>query len=104
MGILEYVDFLELAERYDNVRLDTTMSFTDFTEQIGLFLTELLGWLGDLGKVPSGSDFPNIPCPYWHALDACERLGLGDDWLRAVCFGNAAELFGIEPKAPTALA
>jgi hypothetical protein len=33
-----------------------------------------------------------------------QRLGLGDDWLRAVCFGNAAELFGIEPKAPTALA
>ncbi len=105
MGIPEYVDFLELAERYDNVRLDTTMSFTDFTEQIGPFPTELLGRLGDLGhKVLFGSDFPNIPYPYRHALDACERIGLGDDWLRAVCFGNAAELFDIEPKAPTALA
>jgi uncharacterized protein len=32
MGMPEYSDFLDLAERYPHVRLDTTMAFTDFTE------------------------------------------------------------------------
>ena len=42
-----------------------------------------------------GADFPNIPYPYAHQLEALVRLGLGDDWLRAVCWDNAARLFGI---------
>lgn len=101
MGMPEYPDFLELAETYDNVRLDTTMAFTDFTERLAPFPTELLGRLGDVGhKVLFGSDFPNIPYSYRHALDACTRLGLGEDWLRAVCFGNAADLFGIGQGTP----
>ena len=41
-----------------------------------------------------GSDFPNIPYPYEHQLDALERLGLGDDWLRAVLWDNGAALLG----------
>ncbi|MEU2628486.1 amidohydrolase, partial [Kitasatospora sp. NPDC007106] len=28
-------------------------------------------------------------------LTALERLGLGEEWLRAVCWGNAARLFGV---------
>jgi len=40
-------------------------------------------------KVLLGSDFPNIPYPYAHQLQALARLELGDDWLRAVCWGNA---------------
>ncbi len=31
---------------------------------------------------------------YAHQLEALERLGLGDDWLRRVCWGNAATLIG----------
>ena len=34
-------------------------------------------------RVLLGSDFPNIPYPYAHQLEALERLGLGEDWLRA---------------------
>lgn len=41
-----------------------------------------------------GSDFPNIPHPYAHQLRALTGLGLGAEWLRAVCHDNAAELFG----------
>lgn len=95
MGMPEYEDFLGLAERYDEVRLDTTMSFTDFSERLAPFPPGLLPRLADLGdRVLLGTDFPNIPYPYVHQLRALERLGLGDDWLRAVCYENGARLFG----------
>jgi predicted TIM-barrel fold metal-dependent hydrolase len=95
MGMPEYDEFLGFAERYDNVRLDTTMCFTDFSggPQLGDRLAPRLDALRD--KVLLGTDFPNIPYLYAHQLEALVRLGLGDDWLRAVCWGNAAQLFGI---------
>ena len=34
LGMPEYRDFLELAERYERVHLDTTMFATDFTERL----------------------------------------------------------------------
>ncbi|MER5438298.1 amidohydrolase family protein [Streptomyces sp. NPDC002790] len=96
MGMPEYTDFLALAERYAQVRLDTTMAFTDFVERHSPFPRDELGRLVDLGdRVLLGSDFPNIPYPYLHQLEAIERLGLGDDWVRAVCRDNAATLFGL---------
>nr|WTB32361.1 amidohydrolase [Streptomyces sp. NBC_00830] len=52
------------------------------------------GRLADLGdRILLGTDFPNIPYPYVHQLHALERLELGDDWLRAVCYGNAHAMF-----------
>ncbi|WP_228456726.1 amidohydrolase family protein [Streptomyces durbertensis] len=94
MGTPEYRDFLDLAERYDGVRLDTTMVFTDFSERDAPFPREELPRLRAMGdRILFGSDFPNIPYPYLHALQALTRLDLGDDWLRAVCHHNAAELF-----------
>jgi predicted TIM-barrel fold metal-dependent hydrolase len=96
MGTPEYDDFLALAHRYPNVGLDTTMAFTDFVERMSPYPRELLPQLTDLGlagKVYFGSDFPNIPYEYSHQLDSLERLGLGDDWLRAVLWGNASALF-----------
>ncbi|MEG8277600.1 amidohydrolase family protein [Streptomyces sp. AHA2] len=96
MGMPEYEDFLDLAERHDEVRLDTTMSFTDFTERLAPFPRRALPRLAALGdRVLLGSDFPNIPYPYLHQLHALERLGLGTQWLRAVCHDNAADLFGL---------
>jgi hypothetical protein len=44
-----------------------------------------------------GSDFPTIPYPYAHQLEALERLNLGDDWLKAVCWSSATSLFGTTP-------
>ncbi|WP_132992179.1 amidohydrolase family protein [Gordonia zhaorongruii] len=96
MGTPEYEDFLVLAEKYENVRLDTTMSFTDFSEELSPYPRDLHPRLADLGgKILFGSDFPNIPYGYPEALTACVRLDLGDDWLRGVFHDNAAELFGI---------
>ncbi|MBT2526646.1 amidohydrolase [Streptomyces sp. ISL-99] len=96
MGMPEYADFLALAERYGEVRLDTTMAFTDFSERLAPFPEGELGRLADLGdRILLGTDFPNIPYGYVHQLEALERLGLGDDWLRAVCHGNSERLFGL---------
>lgn len=96
LGLPEYADFLALAERHPELRLDTTMAFTDFTEQLAPFPPELRLRLRDLGdRILLGSDFPNIPYPYLHQLHALAGLGLGDDWLRSVCHHNGAELFGL---------
>ena len=92
-GAPEYADFLRLAETHERVALDTTMAFTPFFEEMGgAYPPELLPRLRDLGlagKVHLGSDFPNIPYPYGDQLDALARLGLGEEWLRAVCWSNA---------------
>jgi hypothetical protein len=95
MGAPEYVDFLGLAEDFDRVFLDTTMAFTDFLEADAPYPRELLPRLVDLtDRVLLGSDFPNIPYPYAHQLEALERLGLGEEWLRQVCWHNAHGLLG----------
>jgi predicted TIM-barrel fold metal-dependent hydrolase len=96
MGMPEYADFLALAEAYPSVLLDTTMAFTDFAERLHGFPAAERGRLAGLGdRILLGTDFPNIPYPYEHQLAALERLGLGDDWLRAVCHGNGARVFGV---------
>jgi hypothetical protein len=95
MGMPEHRRFLGFAERYANVRVDTTMCFTDFTESG--FLAERLGpRLADLqDRVLFGTDYPNIPYVYAHQVEALARLDLGDDWMRSVLWGNGAALFGI---------
>uniref|UniRef100_A0AAU3GVP5 Amidohydrolase n=1 Tax=Streptomyces sp. NBC_01401 TaxID=2903854 RepID=A0AAU3GVP5_9ACTN len=95
MGMPEYAEFLALAEAHPEVRLDTTVAFTDFAESFMPFPAGERGRLADLGdRILLGTDFPNIPYPYAHQLHALEQLGLGDAWLRAVCHDNASRLFG----------
>ena len=96
LGAPEYADFLDLAERYERVHLDTTMVFTDFfSEATAAYPAELLPRLRDLGdKVLLGTDYPAIPYPYLHQLESLEALDLGEHWLRAVCWDNGARLLG----------
>ena len=69
MGMPEYAEFLALAERYAEVRLDTTMAFTDFTEGSRRSRAAERARLADLGdRILLGTDFPNIPYPYVHQL------------------------------------
>lgn len=97
MGMPEYVEFLDLADRYPLVQLDTTMAFTDFTEAQIPFPRHEVPRLRDLGdRILFGSDFPNIPYSYLDALEALTRFDLGDDWVRAVVHDNAVRLFGID--------
>jgi uncharacterized protein len=96
LGMPEYEPFLALAERYEHVMLDTTMAFTAFAEAAVPFPRDALPRLADLGdRVLLGTDFPNIPYSYAHALTSLERTDLGPTWLRAVCHDNAARLFAL---------
>ncbi|MCU1593486.1 MAG: amidohydrolase [Frankiales bacterium] len=93
LGMPEYEEFLDLADRYPRVHLDTTMAFTDFVEARMPFPPDLRPRLVDLGeRVLLGSDFPNTPYPYAHQLDVLQRLDLGDAWLSKVLFRNAERL------------
>ena len=93
MGMPEYADFLDLADRYPRVHLDTTMAFTDFVERRMPFPADLRPRLLDLGdRIVFGSDFPNTPHPFSHQVQVLQRLELGDDWLRGVLHHNAARL------------
>ena len=95
MGAPEYAEFLEMAERFERVHLDTTMAFTDFFEAMAAFPVALKPRLRDLGdKVLLGSDFPNIPYAYAHQIESLERLDMGHQWLHRVCWENAASLLG----------
>lgn len=96
MGLPDYADFLDLCERHERVRLDTTMAFTSFTERTSPFPGDQLPRLHQLGdRILFGSDFPNIPYPYLEAVDAIVGLDLGDDWVRGVLHDNASRLFDL---------
>lgn len=96
LGMPEIAEFLDLADSYASVRLDTTMAFVDFWGQpvpagVGSRLRDLQD------RVLFGTDFPNIPYAYAHQVEVLQRLDLGDDWLRAVLWSNGASLFGVTP-------
>jgi predicted TIM-barrel fold metal-dependent hydrolase len=94
LGLPEYDEFLAMADSYPNVLFDTTMAFTDFTMRGQSPSPRLLAHLSGLGdRVLFGTDYPNIPYAYAHQLEALARLELGDEWLRNVCYENAARLF-----------
>ncbi len=97
LGMPEYAAFMDICEQFEHIRLDTTMAFTSFVEQTMPFPPPLQHRLHQLGnRIVFGSDFPNIPYGYAHALQSITELpGVDDSWLRAVFYGNAATLFGL---------
>jgi len=96
LGMPEIDEFLTLGERYENVRLDTTMAFVDFFGPlVPDGVPERLLVLKD--KILFGTDFPNIPYQYAHQIEVLDRLDLGEDWMRAVLWHNGARLFGVSP-------
>jgi hypothetical protein len=98
MGAPDYEAFLRLAAEHERVALDTTMIFTEFFDELAPFppgALPLARELGLAGKILLGSDFPNIPHPYAQQIAGLARLGLGNDWLRAVCWDNPVAMFGL---------
>jgi uncharacterized protein len=97
MGMPEYTDFLDLCELYEEVRLDTAVTFTPFIEEAMPFPPAERGRLRALGdRILFGSDFPQIPHGYVEAIEALTQLdGIDDAWLRGVLHDNAAGLFGL---------
>lgn len=98
MGMPEYSEFLDLAEKFESVRLDTTMAFTPFAEAMNPFPAGDRGRLSAMGgRILFGSDFPNIPYGYADALQHTMDLpGIDDTWRRNVLHDNAARLFGLD--------
>nr|WP_028937506.1 amidohydrolase family protein [Pseudonocardia spinosispora] len=101
-GMPDYLAALGLAERFENVYLDTTMVGTAFTADMVAPLPDnwpaLLVDLGD--KIVLGSDYPQLPYQYaeqlraihgWAAAD--DRLGAG--FLRRVLHDTPARLLGV---------
>jgi len=105
LGMPEYTDFLNLADRYDDVRFDTTMAFTPFIEETMPFPRSEYGRLRDhADRILFGSDFPNIPHGYINTMRVLTRLpGIDDEWLRKVFYNNAAQLFSLAGSTPTSL-
>lgn len=92
-GLPEYLEFADLATTFENVHLDTTMVGTDFSNARAPLPDGYVDRLADLQpKVVFGSDFPNIPYSYAHQIEALDRLGLGNDWMRDVLWHNGARL------------
>jgi predicted TIM-barrel fold metal-dependent hydrolase len=97
MGGPEYADFLDLALRYPNIHLDTSVAFTEFFVKFSPYPSELLDRLAaHPERITFGTDFPTIPHAYAHQLEALVNLGMGDDWLRAVCWDNGMRLMGLD--------
>lgn len=95
LGAPEYAEHLDLVERFANVHVDTTMVGTPFMNRLAPVPSDIVARLGALGdRVVLGTDFPNIPYAYAEQLVALESFGLGDDWMRAVCWTNGARLLG----------
>lgn len=100
MGMVEYHEHLDLADRYPRVHLDTTMFATDFVQSFAPTPPDLLPRLAEhRDRIVLGTDFPTIPYRYAHQLAALHRLDLGADWLRAVLYDNGARLVGL-PEWP----
>jgi predicted TIM-barrel fold metal-dependent hydrolase len=98
LGAPDYGPFLRMAVEYERVALDTTMVFTGFLDKAAPFPADLVPAARDLGmagKILLGSDFPNIPYPYARQLAGLAGLGLGDEWLRRVCWDNPVAMFGL---------
>ncbi|MGH3636302.1 amidohydrolase family protein [Mycobacterium sp.] len=95
LGMPEYSEFLDICASSAQVRLDTTMAFTPFVNELMPFPSAQLPRLRELGdRILFGSDFPNIPYGYADAMRVLIRLpGIDDDWLRGVFYQNAARLF-----------
>lgn len=99
LGMPEVHEFLDLAEKYENVHLDITMAFVGFLDDHAIpdGVPARLAELSD--RIVFGTDFPNIPYVYAHQIEVLEGLGLGDDWLRAVLWHNGARLFQVAPPS-----
>lgn len=101
-GMPDYAAAVDLAHRFENVHLDTTMVGTPFSEGLAPLPAE---WPALLAGIPDrvvfGSDFPNIPYDYVEQVRAVAGWAAADDrlgapFLRAVLHDNPARLLGLD--------
>ena len=96
MGAGEFGEYLEMAESWENVFLDTTMVFVD-PMALGEFPLPLLSRLEGIShRILFGSDFPNIPYPLSHAVESVLALPLSGAAKRRILWENGRALFGLQ--------
>jgi len=96
LGAPHTAEFLDLAVENPELRLDTAMALSGSARIGGAPPAWLAPRLAGLpGQVLFGSDFASIPHSYATEVDSLAGLGLGDEWLRAVLWENAARLLGV---------
>lgn len=101
LGIPDQDAFIDLAQRHDNVWLDTAMVLTD-PPYLGPPLRYLTSQIGALREqIVFGSDFPTIPHQFAAQVSGLASLELGDDWLRDVLWFNGLRLFGLPGDVET---
>jgi predicted TIM-barrel fold metal-dependent hydrolase len=95
LGAPDHDEFVGIAEDNESVWLDTAMIFTDppYLGPSPLHLVDRIAALGD--RVVFGSDFPTIPHAFAAQVSGIAALGLGDEWLRKVLWGNGVRLFAL---------
>ena len=96
LGAPEYTGFLEIAEDFERVHLDTTMAFTDFFEEMAPFPRDLLSAAASTCGTGccSARTSRTSPTPTPTSSRRSSGSSLGDDWLRAVCWENGHRLLG----------
>jgi hypothetical protein len=94
LGMPDYEAFLDLADQYPAMRLDTTTVFPEFGARAWPFPAHALPRLRDLGdRILFGSDYPAIPYSYAEQVASIAALGLGEEWLCCVFHNNAARIW-----------
>ena len=87
-------DLFARAAELPELRFDTAMAVVPHARlwTPPRWLPDRLGEFGD--RIMFGSDYPTVPSPLADQVAALAGFGLGDEWLRAVLWKNAADLFG----------
>ena len=94
LGYPDTAELFDRASELPELRFDTANAVIPMPQLWTPpgWLPERLGELAD--RILFGSDFPTIAQPVADQVDALVGFGLGDGWLRAVLWENAAGLFG----------
>ena len=95
-GAGKFGEYLEMAESWENVFLDTTMVFVDCMAS-GEFPLPLMNRLeGVSHRILPGSDVPIIPYSLSHAVEGVPALSLSGAAQRRILWENGRALFGLE--------
>ena len=95
LGMPEIAEFLDLAD--STSACGSTRRWPSSTSGGAAARRGAAAPGGPADRVLFGTDFPNIPYDTPTSSRCCERLGLGDDWMRSVCGTTAPQLFGVAP-------
>ena len=96
LGMPEYREFIDIAERFEQVRLDTTMVFTCSSRR--RCRSRAANWPGCADSATRSCSAATSRTSPTHAAalrTVTELPGVDENWLRGVLYHNAAQLFSL---------